>query len=110
MWMLKWLGIAILLILLLGFSIQNLDQTVDVDLLFWSFQDVPLISVIFVTFIVGMMVWFVIAMVNELKLRAELRQTHRQRDELRGELQAMRNMPFEEPEEEEELADYDVAQ
>lgn len=110
MWMLKWIGIAILLIILLGFSIQNLDQTVDIDLLFWSFQDVPLIVVIFEAFIAGMLVWFIIALVNELKLRAELKQTNRQRDELRGELQAMRNMPLEESEEEEGLADYDVDQ
>ncbi len=108
MWMLKWLGIAILLILLRGFSIQNLDQTVDIDFLFWSFQDVPLIVVIFEAFIAGMLVWFVIALVNELKLRSELKQTNRQLDELGGELQAMRNMPLEEPEEEEGLADYDV--
>jgi uncharacterized integral membrane protein len=101
MWMLKWLGIALLLILLLGFSMLNLDQRVNIDLLLWQFQDVPLILVIFEAFIIGMLIWFLIAFVNELKLRGELRALTRDRDEVSRELLALRNQPLEELEEEE---------
>lgn len=99
MWMLKWLGIAALLIVLLGFAMLNVDQQVDVDFFIWQFQDVPLILVIFEAFIAGMLVWFLIAFVNELKLRNELRTLRRGHEELSRELQALRNQPLEDLEE-----------
>ena len=51
MWILKWLGIALLLIVMLGFSMMNIGQQVDINLFFWQFEEVPLILVIFETFI-----------------------------------------------------------
>ena len=102
MWMLKWLGIAALLIVLLGLSMLNLGQQVDLDLYFWTFQDLPLILVIFESFILGMLTWFLVAFVNEMKIRSELRGVKRQRDEMSQELQALRNQPLEELESSEE--------
>ena len=97
MWILKWLGVALLLIVMLGFSIMNIGQQVDIDLFFWQFEEVSLILVIFEAFIVGMLVWFLIAFINELKLRADLRKVKRERDDLHDELQALRNIPLQEP-------------
>ena len=97
MWIVKWLGVALLLIGLLGFSIMNVEQQVDINLFFWQFQDVPLILVIFEAFIIGMLVWFLIAFINELRLRADLRNTQRELDDLREELQTLRNLPLHEP-------------
>ncbi|MFC1499895.1 lipopolysaccharide assembly LapA domain-containing protein [Candidatus Zixiibacteriota bacterium] len=97
MWILKWLGIALLLIVMLGFSIMNIGQQVDINLFFWQFEEVPLILVIFEAFIAGMLVWFLIAFVNELKLRADLRNMRRESEELQEELQALRNMPLQDP-------------
>ncbi|MFO7769037.1 MAG: LapA family protein [bacterium] len=102
MWMLKWLGIAALLIVLLGLSMLNLGQQVDLDLYFWTFQDLPLILVIFESFILGMLTWFLVAFVNEMKIRSELRSVKRERDEKIRELQALRNQPLEEFETDEE--------
>ena len=96
MWMLKWLGVALLLILLLGFSMMNLDQFVDINLLFWQFDHVPLILVVFEAFVAGMLVWFIIAFVNELKLRSQLRTLSRDRNQVNEELQALRNQPLDE--------------
>ena len=96
MWMLKWIGIALLLILLFGFAMLNVSETVRVDLLLWQFDDMPLSLVIFESFIAGMLIWFLIAFVNELKLRNELRTVRRNHDELTRELQALRNQPLEE--------------
>ena len=97
MWILKWLGIALLLIVMLGFSIMNIGQQVDINLFFWQFEEGPLILVIFEAFIAGMLVWFLIAFINELKLRADLRNARRESEELQEELQALRNMPLQEP-------------
>lgn len=108
MWMLKWLGIAALLIILLGLSMLNLGQQVDLDLYFWTFQDLPLILVIFESFILGMLTWFLVAFVNEMKIRGELRTVKRQRDEMNRELQTLRNQPLEEPDTEEGRESPDV--
>ncbi|MFC1629516.1 lipopolysaccharide assembly LapA domain-containing protein [Gemmatimonadota bacterium] len=97
MWILKWLGIALLLIVMLGFSMMNIGQQVDINLFFWQFEEVPLILVIFEAFIAGMLVWFLIAFINELKLRADLRNARRESEYLQEELQALRNMPLHEP-------------
>lgn len=97
MWILKWFGVALLLIVLLGFSIMNIGQQVDINLFFWQFQEVPLILVIFEAFIAGMLVWFLIAFINELKLRADIRNAKRELEDLHEELQALRNMPLQEP-------------
>ena len=97
MWILKWLGIALLLIVMLGFAMMNIGQQVDINLFFWQFEEVPLILVIFEAFIAGMLVWFLIAFINELKLRADLKNARRESEELHEELQALRNMPLQEP-------------
>ncbi len=96
MWMLKWLGVALLLILLLGFSMLNLDQFVDINLFFWQFDNVPLILVVFEAFVAGMLVWFIIAFINELRLRRQLRTLSRDRDQVHEELQTLRNQPLDE--------------
>ena len=44
-----------------------------------------------------MLVWFVVAFVNEMKLRNELRTLRRKREELQRELRVLRNQPLEEP-------------
>ena len=97
MWMLKWFGIALLLIVLLGFSMLNLSQNVDLNLFFWQFEQIPLILVIFEAFVAGMLLWFLLAFVNELRLRGELRALRNRRDELERELLILRNQPLEEP-------------
>lgn len=96
MWMFKWLGVAMLLILLLGFSMLNIDQLVNINLFFWQFHDLPLILVIFEAFVFGMLVWFIIAFVNEIKLRGQLKTLSRDRDQVHEELQALRNQPLDE--------------
>ena len=94
--MFKWLGVALLLILLLGFSMLNIDQLVNINLFFWQFHDVPLILVIFESFVFGMLVSFIIAFVNEIKLRGQLKTLSRDRDQVHEELQALRNQPLDE--------------
>ena len=107
MWMVKWLGIAVLLIVLLGFAMLNVGERVSVDLFFWQLQDLPLILVIFEAFIAGMLIWFLIAFVNELRLRNELRGLRRGNEELNRELRVLRNQPLEEVDEGSESEDGD---
>ena len=82
MWMLRWLLVAALLIVLLGFSLLNLDQRVSIDLVVARWNDLPLLLVLFEAFIAGMLLWFAISFVTVARLQKELRGLRRERDRL----------------------------
>ncbi len=103
MWLWKLFFMAVIMVLLLGFAIQNLDQRVEVTIYKWHFIEVPLILVMFESFVAGVVVLFLFTAVHDLQMRGQL---HRQCGEvkrLKEELASLRNMPFEEeiPKEEE---------
>lgn len=102
MWIVKWLSVAIVLILMLGFFIQNQSQTVVVHYLKWQSPTIPLYLVIFLSFCFGLIVWFLVAVFRELQMSSELRHYKRENRRLREELVALRNLPLEEAEEVEE--------
>ncbi len=80
MWMIRWLLVAALLIVLLGFSLLNLDQRVSIDVVVARWDDLPLLLVLFETFIAGMLLWFVISFATVARLQKELRGLRRERD------------------------------
>jgi uncharacterized integral membrane protein len=80
MWMVRWLLVAALLIVLLGFSLLNLDQRVSIDVVVAHWDDLPLLLVLFETFIAGMLLWFVISFATVARLQKELRGLRRERD------------------------------
>jgi uncharacterized integral membrane protein len=82
MWMIRWLLVAVLLIVLLGFSLLNLDQRVSIDLALARWDDLPLLLVLFEAFIAGMLVWFAVSFVTVARLQKELRALRRERDRL----------------------------
>ncbi len=82
MWMVRWIVVAVLLIILLGFSLLNLDQKVDVNLVFAYFADVPLLLVLFESFIAGMLVWFAVSFVTVAGMQRQLRALRKERDRL----------------------------
>jgi uncharacterized integral membrane protein len=82
MWMIRWLLVAVLLIVLLGFSLLNLDQRVSIDLIFARWNDLPLLLVLFEAFIAGMLLWFAVSFATVARLQKEVRGLRRERDRL----------------------------
>lgn len=96
MWIVRWVLILVIIVILLWFSLQNLDQIVTVE--FWKYQvrDVPLIMALFVAFIVGAVSWFLVSIVQFVQLKAEIRNIRRENGRLRRELSNLRNLSIEE--------------
>lgn len=98
MWILRWLFIAIVMILVLAFALQNLEQRTVVRFYTWESAELPLILFLFEAFVVGLIVWFLVAIFHDLQLRSEIRRIRKENKKLRSELTALRNLPLEEEE------------
>ena len=100
MWIIRWAFIAIIIIVVLGFSLQNTDK-VTVKVLSYQYMDVPLFLVIYVAFCFGIFVYLLVAVFHQLQLRSEISHLRRDNRKLRQELDNMRNLSlgdeFEEP-------------
>ncbi len=96
MWVARWILVLAVFILALWFGFQNNNQIVDVR--FWKYQatDVPLVMALFVSYILGAMTWFVIAIVQYLQIKAEVLSVKREKVKLERELANLRNMSIEE--------------
>jgi uncharacterized integral membrane protein len=96
MWILRWLFIAAIMILVLAFALQNLEQRTVVRFWSWESAELPLILFLFEAFVVGLLVWFLVAVFHELQLRSEIRRYRKENKKLQMELVALRNLPLEE--------------
>jgi uncharacterized integral membrane protein len=98
MWILRLFFIAIIMIVVLAFALQNLEQRTVVRFWNWQSAELPLILFLFEAFVVGLLVWFLVAIFHELQLRSEIRHIRKENKKLRAELTALRNLPLEEEE------------
>lgn len=96
MWIIRWVFVLALMVVLLWFSLMNLDQFVTIT--FWNYQldEVPMIMALFVSFILGALVWFMIALVQILQLKAEMHSMRKENSKLQRELADLRNISIEE--------------
>jgi uncharacterized integral membrane protein len=102
MWILRWFFIAVIMIVVLAFALQNLEQRTVVRFWNWQSAELPIILVLFEAFVVGLLVWFLVAIFHELQLRSEIRRIRKEHRKLQEELTALRNLPLEEDQRAEE--------
>ena len=96
MWFLKNLVWLVLMISLIGFMFLNSGERVAaVHMPGTTYAQVPLFLVIFVAFVAGMLVAFVLTFVHYLKGQAVSRRLSQQVKDLKQELSALRNLPLE---------------
>ena len=91
MWVLRWAFIAIIIVVVLGFSLQNTDK-VTVKVLSYQYEAVPLFLVIYVAFCFGIFVYLLVAIFHQLQLRSEIGRLRRSNRKLQQELDSMRNL------------------
>lgn len=97
------LVICVFVLLAILFGLQNASQYVEeVNFLYWQATNVPLILVLFQALAVGVLFALVLAAIFEIKLRSKIRRQKKQIKELNEELSALRSLPLQEPEKEEE--------
>ncbi|MFQ5905914.1 MAG: lipopolysaccharide assembly LapA domain-containing protein [bacterium] len=83
-----------LMLLAIVIGIQNGVQVVDVDVLTWSWNDIPLVVVMIECIVFGMFLTVIISAPYEIRLWARLRAHRRELKMLKVELDNMRNLPL----------------
>jgi len=82
----KWLIVFILMFIIIWFAIENADQKVNVKLFKTEFLEVPLVLVMFESFIAGVLIWFLVSLFQNMKLRVQVKTLNNNSDQLRKEL------------------------
>ncbi len=94
MWALKWFLAVVMILVIMGFALQNSNQRVDVVFLFdvWTFQAIQLWLVIYASFGLGVLFWLVVSIFQVLDLKSTIRRLRKEQHEMQSELDSLRNL------------------
>lgn len=98
MWVFRSFLILVIIAIIIGFAQFNsgLEQKVDLDLVWTQRTDVPLVTVVFWSFILGALVSWVLFVSIYLKQSTQLNKANREIKGYKDEVTALRNRPIEE--------------
>jgi uncharacterized membrane protein YciS (DUF1049 family) len=98
MWVLRSILILIIIAIIVGFALYNsgADQAVDINLIWTQRFDVPVITVVFWSFILGALVSWLLFITVYLRLANQIREANKALKGLQAEVTALRNRPIEE--------------
>jgi uncharacterized integral membrane protein len=95
MWFLKNLFWLVIMILVVGFAILNMKETVSaVNLPGHVYTSLPANVVLFISFVLGMVAAFVLVLVQVLRSKSAMGRMSRENEELKKELSQLRNLPL----------------
>jgi uncharacterized integral membrane protein len=96
MWILKNLAWLLIMVLVVGFAILNVNgRASEIRFPGATYVDLPLTVVLFAAFALGMFLAFLLTLIHHLKGRAALGRLARENESLKQELRALRNLPLE---------------
>jgi len=106
MWAVKWVLAVLIILVFLGFALNN-NQEVTVRFLGDSWQSPPvqLWLVIYISFALGVFFWLVVSIFQVMQLKGELRRMQKKNQDLQHELESLRNLPISE-----EDASFDISE
>ncbi|MFH0882075.1 MAG: LapA family protein [bacterium] len=90
MWIVRWIVLLLIIVTVLGFSLQNQDQMVTVRLLSWESGPVPLYLALFIAFGFGMAAFLLIAVFQQLQTLAELGRERKMKKKVEQQLEQTR--------------------
>ncbi len=96
MWIIRWSLIILVLLAILGFSLQNQDQKVQIHIGGYITPEMPLYFALYIAFALGVLVFFLISIYNLFQLKTEIGRHKRENRRLRDELDRLRNLSIEE--------------
>jgi uncharacterized integral membrane protein len=96
MWIIKYALAAIVLLAVMYFSFQNAQETTSIALWKYYYQEVHLVMIIFASFAVGVVFWFLVSMYQYFKISAKVSDLRKKNKQLLDEIKALRNLPLEE--------------
>jgi len=96
MWFLRNVVWLVIMVLVVGFAILNVHETVtSIILPGSSYRLLPANVVLFVAFVLGMMTGFVLTLFHQLKVRSAMNRMSRENQDLKRELSQLRNLALE---------------
>jgi uncharacterized integral membrane protein len=98
MWAVRAVLIAMVVVVVVAFAFFNVgaNQTVDINLIYVKYINVPLITVVFWSFLGGLLVSLIVFIFVYIKLSVELRYSRKKVTALEHEVGILRNRPIEE--------------
>jgi uncharacterized integral membrane protein len=81
---------------MIGFIVLNVDEKVNVNIFGQQFTNITLAMVCFYSFVAGMIFVLVFALADEIILRNTMKKLKKENENIKKELDALRNLPFEE--------------
>ena len=96
MWVVRTILILIIVALVVGVSIYNAGEVVDIDLIRQKYEDVRLNVVLYWAFLAGMAVSTALGMTYVIKLHSDLRAERRARKRMEVEVGTLRNRAIDE--------------
>ncbi len=81
---------------MIGFIVLNADKSVDINIFGNQLTNIPLSMVCFYSFVGGMVFVLVFALADEIVLRSAMNKLKKENSNIKKELDALRNLPFEE--------------
>jgi len=96
-WIVRMLLILILVVAITWFAMINSSEraTVSLGTEALTFYDVPLVLLLFEAFVIGALVWFVVAIFHEVILRRAIRKLRRENADLNKEMEGLRRISLE---------------
>ena len=100
MWIIRWFFILSVMVLVLFIAIQNADETARFTFFSQTYLNVPLIVLLFAAYVIGMITWFIIAVIQNMQLKLEIRNLRKGNVQIQHELDDLRNISIDDEEEE----------
>ncbi len=96
MWAIRWFLSVLVVLLVLGFALQNSSKQVPIVFLpnMWQYESVQLWLVIYISFGLGVLFWLFVSIFQVLQLKNEVRKARRFTHETQRELESLRNLPI----------------
>ncbi len=97
MWALRWIFTVVVILLILGFALQNTTQEVAVVFLKGKLETgpLPIWLIVYASFGLGMIFWLFFSIFQVLALKNEIRKMRVSNNQLRKELDNLRNLSIE---------------
>ena len=91
----RWILVIVVILAVLGFALQNQSQTVTISLGAYTSSPIPLFMALFGAFVAGILIYFLMTLTAQLKLRGEVSRYRRECIRLKDELNRLRNFNLE---------------
>ncbi len=101
----RWVLIALLILVVLGFALQNQSETVSVRILKWQSPVLPLYMILYIAFAAGLLFWVLMSAMTFIKLKSDVVKAQRENKKMAQELNRMRNVSIHEDSEATETDD-----